>query len=548
VGGWVGGGSSKGGFRTRGAYPAHARRDDAARRRHRVVRDDPPAARPRASICAADLAPRRRVGMLTGDEAGDDDDDVRPGVARAMDADELLARSLQQEENALAAAASARDDDVHAAFASRLRGGVETVSRHHDDLAKAVALSVVPLDRLDAEARALVTASRAAAAAAAAAAADASSPSPSPAAKEISHEDARLLRLLRWFKREFFRWCDAPPCDVCGASGPELVSCVGMTPPTANDLAHGASRVEAYACASATCDGAVTTRFPRYNDASKLLETRRGRCGEFANAFAQLCVALGYDTRWVIDWEDHVWCEVFSASQGRWLHCDACEDACDQPLLYEKGWGKKLSYAIAFGRGGVKDVTRRYVVDFDATVAARTRACDDAWLAGALRDASASVRAACGGGGGGGGGGDGADDGDAAAAAAAMEAKRNADEDDELAAAAANATSREGDHQETLPGRKTGSVAWRAARGELGDAVSAAKAEEARDEIEPAAPPAPPRAKKVELSDEVKAAYEAQEAELKAEFRKLVLGGMAREEAATTAVDNVKKARARAPR
>jgi hypothetical protein len=46
----------------------------------------------------------------------------------------------------------------------------------------------------------------------------------------------------------------------------------------------------------------------------------------------------------------------------------------------------------------------------------------------------------------------------------------------------------------------------------------------------------------------VKAAYEAQEAELKAEFRKLVLGGMAREEAATTAVDNVKKARARAPR
>jgi peptide-N4-(N-acetyl-beta-glucosaminyl)asparagine amidase len=216
--------------------------------------------------------------------------------------------------------------------------------------------------------------------------------------------------------------------------------------------------------------------------------------------------------------------------------------------LYEKGWGKTLSRVVAFGRAGVKDVTRRYVVDFDATVAARTRGvCDDAWLERALRDASARARAACEERTSGGGGGDAAA---AAAAAAAIDAKRNADEDDELAAAAACATSREGDHQEMLPGRKTGSVAWRAARGELGDAVSAAKAEaEEAEEIEPApSPPGPEDAEKVALSDEVKAAYAAQEAELKAEFRKLVSGGMAKEEAATTAVANVKKARARAPR
>jgi len=112
-----------------------------------------------------------------------------------------------------------------------------------------------------------------------------------------------------------------------------------------------------------TCDGRQTTTFPRYNSARKLFETRKGRCGEWANLFGLYCRAVGFETRYISDFTDHVWVEVWSDRRGKYIHADACEGKIDEPSMYEHGWGKKLSYILAFsneGSGQVADVTGRY--------------------------------------------------------------------------------------------------------------------------------------------------------------------------------------------
>ena len=96
-----------------------------------------------------------------------------------------------------------------------------------------------------------------------------------------------------------------------------------------------------------------------------------GRCGEWANCFTLCARSVGFEARWVLDVTDHVWSEVWSVQLGRWLHCDPCENASDAPLLYERGWGKKLSYVFAFRAHECVDVARRYASEWEATLERR---------------------------------------------------------------------------------------------------------------------------------------------------------------------------------
>jgi peptide-N4-(N-acetyl-beta-glucosaminyl)asparagine amidase len=167
------------------------------------------------------------------------------------------------------------------------------------------------------------------------------------------HLEEFFRQLMKWFKEDFFRWVTNPLCSHCRSARTVHVGGVFPNPEETMNLA---STVEHYQCD----DCRNFTRFPRYNRAKRLLTWRQGRCGEWTNCFCLLCVALGYDVRYVLDLTDHVWVEVYLASKRRWVHCDPCENAFDTPSMYEAGWGKSLSYVFAFNAVECVDVTRRY--------------------------------------------------------------------------------------------------------------------------------------------------------------------------------------------
>ncbi|KAL0737919.1 hypothetical protein Bca4012_014129 [Brassica carinata] len=264
--------------------------------------------------------------------------------AEMLQSDEEFARMLQAEEEAMMFQQFVAQQD-NGEFERRIRPYVSQVLMYEDPVRQEAARKTVPEDEL--EEKALVSLAK--------------EGNFEPSKEERNY--AFLLQLLFWFKRSF-SWVNEPSCDYCG----NKTIGQGMGTPLTSELAYGANRVELYRCTSCP----TITRFPRYNDPLKLVETKRGRCGEWANCFTLYCRTFGYDSRLILDLTDHVWTECFSHSLGRWIHLDPCEGVYDKPMLYEKGWGKKLNYVIAISKDGVCDVTKRYTKKWHEVLSRRT--------------------------------------------------------------------------------------------------------------------------------------------------------------------------------
>ncbi|KAJ3449692.1 peptide-n(4)-(n-acetyl-beta-glucosaminyl)asparagine amidase [Anaeramoeba flamelloides] len=182
--------------------------------------------------------------------------------------------------------------------------------------------------------------------------------------EETPPEYSQAKRIMGWFKKKFFKWTKSPECNFCSGA----TKLVGYGQPTFDERKYGAGKVECYCCS--LCN--QITRFPRYNSVEKLVDTKCGRCGEWANTFCGIMRAMGYDTRYILDMTDHVWVEVWIESLNRWIHFDCCENISDRPFTYEQGWKKKLTYVFAFSTEEVVDVTARYTKNIELVIKRRS--------------------------------------------------------------------------------------------------------------------------------------------------------------------------------
>lgn len=193
--------------------------------------------------------------------------------------------------------------------------------------------------------------------------------SPNDALLGYGYEDFIVLELLKYFKGTFFTWVNKPKCPKCEEDGDNMAQAGVLRPLSPNP--DGISIIEKYQCQRCKVD----VEFPRINSATKLLETRKGRCGEWVNCFMLILQAvLGQEAliRYVWNHEDHVWCEYYSTNMKRWIHLDPCEAAFDEPTIYCENWGKQMSFCIGISESYMVDLSSKYITKADKQIPRNT--------------------------------------------------------------------------------------------------------------------------------------------------------------------------------
>lgn len=158
-----------------------------------------------------------------------------------------------------------------------------------------------------------------------------------------------LNDFLVWFRQEFPYYQDQ--CEHCEAKG-----CVfqGNQAPTKEEqiCSSWIDTTEVSLCEK--CH--KQSRFPRYLAAMEITRRRRGRCSEYSLLMYRILRVCGHKSRWIVDWANHVWVEVWM--DNRWVHLDPCEASIDEPLLYQ-GWDKMQTYVVAFEAPSVMTVASK---------------------------------------------------------------------------------------------------------------------------------------------------------------------------------------------
>jgi len=169
--------------------------------------------------------------------------------------------------------------------------------------------------------------------------------------------------------------------------------------PDEDDVTDDCVYAELRRCTEACGDGSGFFEYARMHGPIGLLKTvqRRdrfmGQCEEFSRTGYALLSSLGYEARYVLDFTDHVWLEVKMLPKGgvapapqttQWVHVDPSEGIVDEPLMYERGWGKELTMIFAFTPWSVEHVTATYTETYNVTVA--RRGLDDTQLQSMLEE------------------------------------------------------------------------------------------------------------------------------------------------------------------